>query len=141
MIRVSTKGRYALKAMVDLALHSDNGPVARHDIAKRQAISADYVAQLFRPLQEAGLVEGVKGPGGGYRLTRAPSEIRVREVVEALEGLIALAPCVDEHQDTGCPRADHCATRGVWERLSTAMRELLDAYTLQDLRSEAERLG
>jgi Rrf2 family protein len=127
--------------MVDLAMHNDDGPVARHDIADRQDISADYVAQLFRPLQDAGLVEGVKGPGGGYRLTRAPSDIRVRDVVEASEGPIALAPCVDEHQDAGCPRADHCATRGVWERLTTAMTELLDEYTLQDLRREAERLG
>jgi Rrf2 family protein len=142
MIRVSTKGRYALRAMVDLARRFGNGPIARHDIAARQDISADYVAQLFRPLQNAGLVEGVKGPGGGYRLTRAPSEIRVRDVVEALEGPIALAPCVeDQPQERDCSRADCCATRDLWERLSTAIRELLDAYTLHDLSSEAGRLA
>ncbi len=141
MIRVSTKGRYALRAMVDLATHTDNGPVARRDIAERQDISADYVAQLFRPLQDAGLVEGIKGPGGGYRLTRAPGDIRVRDVVEAVEGPLALAPCEDRRQGTPCPRADHCATRGLWERLSEAITDLLDAYTLQDLRSEAEALG
>lgn len=141
MIRVSTRGRYALRAMVDLARHNDNGPVARRDIAERQDVSADYVAQLFRPLQDAGLVEGLKGPGGGYRLGRAPSEIRVRDVVEALEGPVALAPCVDQERSTRCPRAEHCATRRLWERLSEAMTDLLDAETLQDLCREAEMLS
>jgi len=141
MIRVSTKGRYALRAMIDLAMHSDDAPVARRDIADRQDISADYAAQLFRPLEDVGLVEGVKGPGGGYRLTRAPGEIRAREVVEALEGAVALAPCVDPEDPTGCPNADLCAARGLWERLSKAMTDLLDAYTLQDLCNEAEALS
>jgi Rrf2 family iron-sulfur cluster assembly transcriptional regulator len=140
MIQVSTKGRYALRAMVDLARHSDDGPVARRDIAARQDISADYVAQLFRPLQEAGLVEGVKGPGGGYRLTRDPAEIRVRDVVEAVEGPVSLAPCRERKKHERCSHAEWCATRGLWDRLSRAMRDMLDAYTLQDLRVEAEAL-
>lgn len=141
MIRISTKGRYALRAMVDLAKHSDDGTVARQDIAERQDVSADYVAQLFRHLQDAGLVEGVKGPGGGYRLTREPSEIRVRDVVEAVEGPVALAPCVEQHEKPHCPHAERCATRDLWKRLSRAMREWLDSYTLQDLSSEARGLG
>ena len=78
MIRITTRGRYALRAMVDLALHGGDGPVGRHDIAERQEISADYVAQLFQKLQDTGLVEGVKGPGGGYRLAYDPDEIRTR---------------------------------------------------------------
>jgi Rrf2 family protein len=138
MIRVSTKGRYALRAMIDLARHNDDGPVARRDIAERQDISADYVAQLIGPLEDVGLVEGVKGPGGGYRLMRAPGEIRVREVVEALEGPVALAPCVDRESPMGCPKADLCEARALWERLSKAVTDLLDACTLQDLCSEAE---
>ena len=138
MIRVSTKGRYALRAMVDLARHSGNGPVARRDIAERQDISADYVAQLFQPLQEAGLVEGVKGPGGGYRLTRDPGDIHVRDVVEALEGPVALAPCGDPRHRERCPRSDRCATERLWKQLSATVRDLLDAYTLQDLAGEAE---
>ena len=139
MIRVSTRGRYALRAMVDLASHNGHGPVARRKIAERQGISSDYVAQLFRPLQDAGLVEGVKGPGGGYRLTRQPGEIRVRDVVEAVEGPVALAPCL-EHGAGACPHADHCATRAFWERLSTAVEELLDAHTLEDLRNRSDTL-
>ena len=130
-----------MRAMVDLATHANRGPVARHDIAERQDISADYVAQLFRPLQEAGFVEGIKGPGGGYRLTRAPGDIQVREVVEALEGPVALAPCVDGHGEPTCPCADHCPTRVLWERLSKTLTDVLDAYTLQDLCNEAEALS
>ena len=83
MIRVSTRGRYALRAMVDLALHADGEPILRQDLAERQGISADYVAQLFRPLHKAGLVEGVKGPGGGYRLARTAAEITASDVIKA----------------------------------------------------------
>ena len=85
-MRISTRGRYALRAMVDLALHVDEGPVARCDIAKRQGISADYVAQLFRRLRAAGLVEGVRGPGGGYTLARDATTICAGDVVRAVEG-------------------------------------------------------
>ena len=84
MIRVSTRGRYALRAMVDLALHSGEAPVLRQDIAERQDISADYVAQLFRQLRSEGLVEGVKGPGGGYRLAQDTANISVGDVVRAV---------------------------------------------------------
>jgi Rrf2 family protein len=94
MIRISTRGRYALRAMVDLAQHGDKGPVSRQDISERQEISADYLAQLFVHLQAAGLVEGVKGPGGGYRLARDARLIRAGDVVQAVEGPVAvrLAP-------------------------------------------------
>ena len=137
VIRVSTKGRYALRAMVDLANHDNDQPVARRDIAERQGISADYVAQLFGLLQDAGLVEGVKGPGGGYRLTRQAESIRVRDVVEAVEGPLALAPCVEECEDPPCPKKSSCPTRHLWERLSRRMNEVLEAYTLADLSAPA----
>jgi len=137
MIRVSTKGRYALRAMVDLANHDAEEPVGRRDIAERQGISADYVAQLFRPLQDAGLVEGVKGPGGGYRLTRRADRIRVRDVVEAVEGPLALAPCLEESDQAPCPQERDCPTRHVWEHLSRSMIEVLESYTLGDLGAPA----
>ena len=94
MMRISTRGRYALRAMVDVAQHSANEPVPRQEIAARQEISADYVAQLFGQLQAAGLVEGVKGPGGGYRLTRDATAITAGDVVRAVEGPIAVVECV-----------------------------------------------
>jgi Rrf2 family iron-sulfur cluster assembly transcriptional regulator len=90
MMRISTRGRYALRAAVDLALHAGGGPVSRRDIAARQGISADYVAQLFRQLRKVGLVEGVKGPGGGYRLVRDAATIGAGDGVRAVEGAIAV---------------------------------------------------
>ncbi len=141
MIRVSTKGRYALRAMIDLARHGGNGPVARSAIAERQGVSADYMAQLFQPLQKAGLVEGIKGPGGGYRLTRACADIRVRDVVEAVEGPVKLAPCVGGRQEPPCPREAGCATRRFWEELSSAIEDWLDSYTLYDVSRENQMLN
>jgi Rrf2 family iron-sulfur cluster assembly transcriptional regulator len=126
--------------MVDLALHSGDGPVGRHDIAERQDISADYVAQLFQKLQDGGLVKGVKGPGGGYRLARHPDEIRTRDVVEAVEGPVALVHCVEPDGESSCERVDRCVAHLLWKRLSVVMREFLDATTLQDLVDEAREL-
>jgi Rrf2 family cysteine metabolism transcriptional repressor len=139
MIRVSTRGRYTLRAMVDLALHAEGDPVLRQEIAQRQAISADYVAQLFRPLHAAGLVEGVKGPGGGYRLARDAAEITAGDVIEAVEGPVAIVHCVLPEDDS-CDRADGCVTHLLWSRLSAAMIEFLNSVTLQDLCDEARQL-
>ena len=133
MIRISTKGRYALRAMVDLANHKAEEPVARSDIAHRQDISADYVAQLFRSLQDVGLVEGVKGPGGGYRLGRSADRIRARDVIEAVEGPVVMAPCIGDCEESACPHTEHCPTRHLWEQLSNKIVEFLDSYTLADL--------
>jgi len=140
MIRITTRGRYALRAMVDLALHSADEPVARQEIAERQGISADYVAQLFLQLKDAELVEGVRGPGGGYRLARGADEILASDVLEAVEGPIALVYCVDPQDDSSCNRIDGCVTHLLWKRLSVAMKEFLDSVTLQDLCDEAVRL-
>jgi len=139
MIRITTRGRYALRAMVDLALHSRDEPVARQDIAERQGISADYVAQLFQDLQEAALVESMRGPGGGYCLARDADAISTKDIVEAAEGPIALVYCVDPHGDVCCRRADRCVTHGLWKELSVAMQEFLDGVTLQDLCDEARQ--
>jgi len=136
MIKVSTRGRYALRALIDLALQSDEEPVSRQSIAERQAISADYVAQLFRQLQRAGLVEGIKGPGGGYRLARNAATITTLEVVQAVEGPVALVDCVDPEADASCSRVDRCTTRPLWRQLSTVMTDFLASITLQDLCNE-----
>ena len=142
-MRISTRGRYALRAMVDLAQHGDKGPVSRQDISERQEISADYVAQLFRHLQSAGLVEGVKGPGGGYRLLRDPSQIRAGDVVRAVEGPVAVVHCTLPCPDEGpaCRRVDHCVTHHLWKRVSDAVTKVLDSVTLRDLADEAVQLA
>ena len=139
MIRISTRGRYALRAMVDLALHDADGPVLRQDIAKRQNISADYVAQLFRPLHKAGLVDGVKGPGGGYRLARETAAITASDVIQAVEGPVAVVQCALPEDDS-CDRTERCATHHLWAQLSAKMIEFLDSVTLQDLCEDARQL-
>ena len=140
MIRVSTRGRYALRGMVDLARHAGEGPIPRQEIADRQDISPDYVAQLFRELADAGLVEGIKGPGGGYRLARPTAAITARDVVEAVEGPIALVDCVVRGEKPPCTRADGCVTRLLWARLSEAMTDILSAVTLADLTERADEI-
>jgi Rrf2 family protein len=129
--------------MVDVALHSGNGPVSRQDIAERQEISADYVAQLFRRLQAKGLVEGVKGPGGGYRLAREPTLIRAGDVIQAVEGPVAVVHCTLPCPDEGpsCIRIEQCVTHLLWKRVSDTVTEVLDSVTLQELRTQAERLS
>jgi Rrf2 family protein len=125
--------------MVDLALHTDEEPVSRHGIAVRQEISADYVAQLFRRLRAARLVEGVKGPGGGYRLARDATTIRVGDVVRAVEGPIAAADCTIPSDEPSCNRVDRCVTHLLWKGLSETMAEFLDSVTLQDLCDQAQQ--
>jgi Rrf2 family protein len=141
MMRISTRGRYALRAMIDVAQHSANGPVPRQYIAARQEISADYVAQLFRQLQAAGLVEGVKGPGGGYRLTRDATTITAGDIVQAVEGPIAVVECVlyGPDEELSCHRMDRCVAHLLWQRLTEAVSGILDSITLQDLADQAQQ--
>ncbi len=139
-MRLSTRGRYAVRAMVDLALHQSEGPVARADIARRQGISADYIAQLFRRLERAGLVRGVKGPSGGYLLSRDPATISVGEIVRTAEGPIALVHCVAPGGEKGCVRAEDCVTRCLWQRVSAAVAEMLNGVSLQDLCNQAREM-
>jgi Rrf2 family protein len=129
--------------MVDLAQHDGNGPVSRQAISTRQEISADYVAQLFRHLQAAGLVEGVKGPGGGYRLLRDAARISAGDVVQAVEGPVAVVDCTLPCPDEGpfCSRVERCVTHLLWKRLSDAVTEVLDSVTLQDLADQAQQLA
>ena len=139
MVRVSTRGRYALRAVVDVAMNSETGPRARRDIATGQGISGDYVAQLFRLLREAGIVRGVRGPGGGYALARDPSEITAGDVVRAVEGSLAITRCVEPGVDPECDRVGECVTREVWKQLSETMAVFLDSVTLADLCASAVR--
>jgi Rrf2 family protein len=136
-MRLSTAGRYALRAMVDLARHEGEGPILRQEIADRQAISADYLAQLFVKLRRAGLVNSVMGPGGGYVLARPAPEIRAGDVLRAVEEPLSLTQCLEEGQRSRCPRAADCATRVLWERMGRAMIAVLDSVTLAELSGPA----
>jgi Rrf2 family protein len=128
--------------MVDLAQHGGNGPVSRQELSERQEISADYVAQIFRPLQAAGLVEGGKGRGGGYRLADDAATITAGDVVQAVEGPLAVVHCAHPglNEEPACNRVDRCVTHLLWKQLSEAMTEVLNSVSLEDLAAQAQLL-
>lgn len=132
-MKLSTRGRYAVRAMLDLALHESEGPVPRADIARRQGISADYIAHLFRQLEQAGLVRSRKGPAGGYLLGKDPARITVAEIIRAVEGPVALVSCVETNGHLACARAEDCVARQLWRKVSLTLAETLNGVTLQDL--------
>jgi len=136
-MRISTKGRYALRAMIDLGLHIDQGPVLRRDIAERQEISSHYIGQLFVKLRKAGFIESVKGPGGGYVLAQDADKIRAGDIIRTVEGPIALVHCVGPKPENACHRTDGCVTYLLWKRLSKTIEEVLDSVTLENLCDQA----
>lgn len=120
--------------MVVLALNFREGPTSIREIAQREKISSQYLEQIFLDLRRAELVSSVRGARGGYILARPPSEIRIGDVVRALEGPIAPTECVVEGSEASCcERTQECLTRGVWEKLRDRMNEVLDDITLQDM--------
>ena len=140
-MKLSTRARYALRAMVDLAMHYDQQPVPRKDIARRQELSPHYIEQLFIDLREAGLIDAVRGPGGGYMLTSSPEQTKVGAVVEAVEEVRAPVPCLVQESGYACHRAPTCVTRRLWQQLGERTSEFLNSITLQDLCDEARELA
>lgn len=129
-MKLTTKGRYAVTAMLDLALRYDKGSVTLSDIARRQGISLSYLEQLFAKLRRAGLVESVRGPGGGYNLARPPAEISVAQIILAINENIDATRCGGERN---CQDDEPCLTHQLWEDLSTRIHEFLSGITLGDL--------
>jgi Rrf2 family protein len=130
-MKISTKGRYGLRVMVELAARFGRGPVLVEDIAKSQGISSKYIHVLVAGLKSAGLVRAVRGPNGGYQLTRSPANITAQDVISALEGKSAPVPCVAD--SSFCPRADRCAARDVWCEVAAAVDGVLANITLEQL--------
>lgn len=130
-MKLTTKGRYATRAMLDLALHRDEGAILVRDIARRQEVSEKYLKQLFAPLKAAGLVRTIRGARGGFTLAKPPSEIKLIEIVQVMEGSMAPSECVDDAQI--CSRSDSCVTRQVWTEIKEATDKVLESTNLQDL--------
>ena len=130
-MKLSTKGRYGTRVLLDLALHSGEGPVQLKDVAARERISLPYLEQIIGTLIAAGLVRSMRGARGGVWLARSPDEIKLSEVIGVLEGSIAPVDCVDD--PTVCSRSEFCVTRGVWSEMKVAMDGILESTTLQDL--------
>ncbi|MDD5306189.1 MAG: Rrf2 family transcriptional regulator [Deltaproteobacteria bacterium] len=130
-MKVSTKGRYGLRVMLELALQHGQGPVLVDTIARNQEISGKYIHNLVAGLKSAGLVRTVRGPSGGYVLAHDPKDITIRQVFEALEGKVSPVACVNDRGS--CTRADHCAARDLWGDLAEAMDGVLEKVTLAEL--------
>jgi Rrf2 family cysteine metabolism transcriptional repressor len=140
-MKLSTKGRYGLRAMLDLALSDETGPIASHSIAQRQEISERYLEQLLIPLKQAGLVKSVRGSQGGYRLGRDPKDISVGDIIRVLEGPLAPVDCVNELNPEDCKRADSCVTRLIWAKVRDSVAGILDSYSLEDLVNESHNMS
>ncbi len=130
-MKFSTRVRYAMRAMLELALQADAPSVSSREVAARQKVSEKYVGQLLAQLRTAGLVHSVRGQGGGFRLARPSKEIRLLDVVLAFEGTLAPVPCVDEPDR--CTRAPDCVTRDLWCELKESLETPLQKSTLADL--------
>ena len=130
-MRLSTKGRYGARLMLDLSFHYGQGPVFLKDVAKRQDISQKYLGHLITPLKAAGLINSSRGAHGGYILVRPPQDITLGEVIRAVEGNLTLVECVKV--PNLCQRSNFCVTRDVWKEISEKLAEILYSITLQDM--------
>ena len=136
-MKLSTKGRYATRALLDLALHEGEAPVLLKDIAQRQQISLPYLEHLITPLIAGGIVWSTRGARGGVSLARPPEQVKLSEVIQLLEGSIAPVECVNN--PGVCSRSKLCVTRDIWCELKKAMNGVLESTTLQDLVERQKR--
>lgn len=129
---ISTRGRYALRVMIDLAEHKDEGYIPMKDVVARQGISKKYMEQIMPSLVKNGFVEGVHGKGGGYKLTGSPSEYTAGEILRAAEGDLAPVACLSCNAEE-CPRKKYCKTLPLWEKFNDMTNEYFDSVTLESL--------
>ena len=129
-MKLSTQGRYGVKAMVDLAINYGEEPVSIKSISERQNISEYYLEQLFSTLRKAKLIKSIRGAQGGYILNRAPEEINIQEIIEVLEGPIEVSNCLE---DEACNKIDCCATRLLWRKIKDSIDTVTSSITLKDI--------
>lgn len=131
-MKISTKGRYALRLMIDLACRPSSAPVSLKDVAARQDISLKYLEQIVGLLSKAGFVHSARGPQGGYRLARAPEKYTVGEILRLTEGNLAPVACLEDPENL-CERRGQCGTVDFWSGLYTVINQYIDRFTLADL--------
>jgi len=133
-VKLSTRGRYGLKAMFDLALNFGEGPISLTSIAERQAISVNYLEQLISPLRKANLVESVRGAQGGYMLAKSPENITVGVILTTLEGPLAPTDCVVvDGDDEVCDHSSYCVTKVIYEKIYESITSVVNSITLQHM--------
>ena len=142
-MKLSTKSRYGLRALFDIAYNSGNLPAQIQDISRRQDISPRYLEQIFQSLKKAGILKSKRGPQGGYCLSRSPEEITVRDIIVATEGALSLVDCVGgKRKKKGeCPFNGSCVTQTVWEEASAKLNEYFATLTLKTLCERGQALG
>lgn len=141
-MRVSTRGDYACRALLSLAIHSDStGPTSVRDIAERTGLPQPYLEQILLALKGAGLVKSKRGVGGGYVLAKPASEIRLSDIISAVDGPITLGDFGQPHQDGSCDHEGQCVLLAIWELAGQHMREHLGAYTLEAIADAARGMG
>lgn len=139
-MKLSTKGRYGLRALIDLAINSENEAVSISSIAARQNISESYLEQLVAKMKKAGLVKSLRGAGGGYRLAKAAEDISVGDILRTLEGNLDAVECPGLKEESGCQGADICVTKYVWQRINDSIAEAVDDIKLSQLIEESKKI-
>ena len=136
-MKISTKGRYGLRILIDLATHDANKPRLVRDIAESQQISEKYISRLIVDLRRARLVRSVRGMKGGFFLARPPKEITLLDILETMEGTVSIVDCVMAPEK--CPRHGGCTARGIWQKLNGGIRELMRSITFEEILAEYSR--
>jgi len=131
MLRLSTRGQYGVRAMFEIARGYPDHPLTIREISERQDVSVPYLEQILNKLRRAGLVRSVKGPGGGYLLTRKPGEVSIASILKELEGPVAITSCLNPEE--GCARIEGCVTHLLWKSLGANIEAFLETITLSDL--------
>ena len=132
-MKLSTKGKYGVRALFEIAKHYGQGPLSIKEIAERQGISLSYLEQILHRLGRAGIIDSVRGPHGGYALARKPAGLTIGDVVRALEGPIALSHCLEPGEGGSCYQADDCVARMVWAKVGEKIEAALDSISFDDL--------
>ncbi len=139
-MKLSTKGRYGLRAVLDLAVHADDEAVALSQIAERQSISMNYLEQLIAKLKKAGIVISIRGAQGGYKLAAPAQDISVGAILRALEGNLDPVDCSEVNNGSTCSNSDSCVTKYVWKRISDSINEAVDNIKLSELVEESKKV-
>ena len=135
-MRLSTRGQYGVRALVQLAANYNDGALSLREVSKNEGISYQYLEQIFLDLKREGLVKSVRGARGGFILAKEPEQITVGDIIRVLEGPIGPVDCVKEEDGKDCERSTICVSRNVWKKLRDRMTEVLDEFTLKDLSAD-----
>lgn len=139
-MKLSTKGTYGLRAMIDLAIYTGDGQISIKSICERQNISENYLEQIIAVLKKGGFVKSSRGAQGGYSLNRQPEEISVGDILRVLEGDLNPVDCIVVNEDKQCNESDSCVTKFVWKKISDSINDVVNNITLEDLVNEQKRI-